>query len=770
MGRLLGSRRCLFPQLTPIASLVLDFVNGIYSYKGKSYSSILSIPGATFSNATGGYADLSNGNVQLFAPNVPRVGKNGYVSELQGSNLCLSSQAFTNATIWNFTSLGSLADNVVTAPDGTSSGGSFVATAASAEFRANTITTTASQTYTLSFYVKLGTGGLATAQMKVATTGGVAIGTTPAITGANSTTWTRVSMTLNVGANTGVLIFPISATPQAGTYYIWGVQFELASAATSYIPTKATATTNLVQQSNYLATAPWTVQGGCTSANNIALAPDGSRTASQVTVTSNSGGAYQPVTVTASTSYTLSFYVKLGTATAGSYAVYNFSLGATITGVVNYPSGVNAQGWTRVSVTFTTPAATTSIGVYPWSNGNSNGTIFIWGVQLETGTYASTYVPVSPAVTNYCLYSQQIGTTGWTNSNGSATLNNALAPDGTTTATLYTTASTSATGSCAYRFGTTSVTVGQIVTCSVWVKAGVGQYAYMTANATSSNATAIFDVKNGVVTKTDIKGLFTSVTASISLDPRGSGWYRCAITFAQPTAATPLFQVGIASSAQPTVDTSGNVSGTAGNTLYFWGAQQEFQNGPNQYVLTTTANASASAQTSATLAAQTAFTRSPDYLVFGSALGLSFANTKAMVTTGSYLWQLSTNQVMGYLSNGTTTSFVLQGSYIGNYLAQINIAGSLVKSLYQAANIATPAAVRKQGISFGDNRCVVSQNGSIVNDTGNTNQAYAGTPSFDQLLVGGTLTVANAQMNGYVTKIQLYETALTQVQLNKLTQ
>jgi hypothetical protein len=584
---------------------------------------------------------------------------------------------------------------------------------------------------------------------------------------ASSTTTAQVAIE---SCNTGTPSYGAGGNVPATagqTLYWWGGQFEQSPVATSYIPTYG-AITNLCQQSSQLATSPWTASG-IIATNNNALAPDGSFTASLVNVTLALSTLRQQITVTASTTYNFSFYAKRGTAIDAKYSVYNITASSEIIVQTSYYNQINSDNWTRVSVTFTTPVGCTSVGVYPMRDSQQLGTTFIWGCQLELGNIASTYVPVSPAVTNYCLYSQQIGGTGWTNSNGVATLNNAIAPDGTTTATLYTTGATNSVGSCSYRFGSTSATAGQVVTNSVWIKAGVGQYAYMTANATGANATVIFDIKNGVVTKTDVKGTFTYVYGNITPDPRGNGWYRCSMTFTQNPTATPLFQVGIASSSQPVVDSTGNVQATAGNTMYFWGAQQEFNYGPNQYVLTTTASASAVAQTSATIAAVTSATRTPDVLIYRSTLGLSFANTKAMIAEGSFLYYPSTNFALAQLSDGSSSNSVLIGEYLGNFLSQIVITSSLVKSIFQGGKINEPSINRKQGVSFGDNRMVISQNGLPIIDTNLGNGTFGGGISFNQILIGGTNTVTNPQMFGYIRSIKLYPSSLSLNQLNTLT-
>jgi hypothetical protein len=744
-------------------------VNGSYQFGNNKYTTPNGITGYSFGNSTGGTAFNPNtGLVQTFAPNVPRITSNGLLVEGEGRNLCLSSERLQNATIWNYTFLATITDGTVTSPNGTNTGATVVASDPGSEIRFSNVPVTTNQNYTLSFWVRLGTGASASKQIKIATTGGTQIGALGSLAGANATTWTRVSLTVNVGANSSVLVYPLAGTGTAGTYYIWGVQFELGTAPTSYIPTYYSAVTNLIQQSNFLATSPW-ISSLLTPTNNTALAPDGSFTASTLNTTQVAHNIKQTVTVTASTTYTFSFYAKRGTATNTSYSVFNESSGTNIVPSISYYSQINSTTWTRVQVTFTTPVGCTSLSVYPMRDSGQLGTTFIWGCQLQLGNTATKFIPVSPAVTNQCTYSQQIGGTSWTNSQGIPTQNNAVAPDGTTTAMLWT-SSGLGFSSAPYKISYTTVSAGQVITNSCYVKAGTSQYVTLNCN-NAGYVVACFDVKNGVVTKTQSSGTtFANLIASITPDPRGNGWFRIAISFTVTNTATAVYiQMSNSNSPTPTFDGAGNNACTNGTTLYMWGAQTEVGYGPNQYVLTTTSSASAVAQTSATQAVLTSFTRTPDVLIYGSTLGLSFANTKAMIVEGSFLYYPTTNFALAQLSDGTSSNSVLIGQYLGNFLSQIVITSSLVKSIFQGGNINTPSFIRKQGVSFGDNRMVISQNGLAVTDPNLGNGTFGGGISFNQILIGGTNTVTNPQMFGYVRSIKLYPSSLSLNQLNTLT-
>ena len=801
MGRMLGTRRALFSSLTPVASAILDFVNGVYKYGSVQYPSVMSMPGASFSNASGGYVQTANG-LKSFPPNTPRIGINGYVSELAGTNLLPNSVGMTG-TGWVGQNTAMTANNAI-APDGTQT--ATLNTAASnnvagaGNYTSAGITVSAGAQYTASAYFKAGTSSHGVLNVNHGASGGYVAAVFNSVTGVITSVgllagtmfnsvitrsnaigngWFRIEITWTAGV-TGTVPYIWgqcnSATPtfQAGgnvsvtagqTNYAWGGQVENSPIATSYIPTY-NAVTNLLQQSNYLANAPWAASG-VIATNNSAVAPDGSFTASLINTTLALSTMRQLVTVTASTTYTFSFYVKRGTATDLKYSVYNASASAELIGATSYYAQTSASEWVRISVTFTTPAGCTSVAVYVNRDANQLGTAFIWGCQCELGTRATNFIPVSPAVTNQCTHSQRIGdVASWTNSLGTPTLNAAIAPDGTTTATLWT--SSGGANSAPYKIAYTTTAAGQVVTNSAYLKAGTSQYATLNCN-NAGFVVACFDLKNGAVTKTQTNGTtFSNLVASIT--PAENGFFRCVISFTVTATATAVYmQVSNSNSPTPSFDAQGNNACTNGTTLYMWGAQAELGYGANQYVPTVASAVSAVAQTSATKAAQTSASRAPDTLSFGSALGLSFANTKAMVTQGFYLNQLSTNHVMGYLSDGTTSNYISTGSYLGNFLSQLVVAGATVRSLYQAENIPSPLTLRKQGVSFGSGKYVVSQNGSTVNDPNNANPSFSQTPAFNQLAIGVFPNLGTPQMNGYVGKVQLFGNSLNQSQLNNLT-
>jgi hypothetical protein len=224
-----------------------------------------------------------------------------------------------------------------------------------------------------------------------------------------------------------------------GTLHVWGAQLELGSSATAYIATTtATVTTytprgllveptatNLCLQSQVLGTTWTTTRASVTS--NVAVAPDGTTTADKIvednTVT-NSHLLAQALALSNTTTYTVSAYVKAAertsirvllkdnvTGTNSFSAIFDLALGtvnstaAAGTGTIAASSitAIN-NGWYRITMTgipYTSgTAAAVNISVVQgaatttYTGDNASG-IYVWGVQIEAGTFASSYVPTT---------------------------------------------------------------------------------------------------------------------------------------------------------------------------------------------------------------------------------------------------------------------------------------------------------------------------------------------------------------------------------------
>ena len=177
------------------------------------------------------------------------------------------------------------------------------------------------------------------------------------------------------------------------------------------------AATNLLKYSNELANTEWVKDGSSIIINN-AIGPDGTQTADRVTASGTV--AYVRQTVDNSTGfYTFSAFVKPDTASkcfmynwaASTWGVAYFDFTDMTTQAVagSYGSPQNlkivalSNGWYRVSTSWNlTPQTGGAFGIGPVdAKGSINVTPgkfqYYFGIQLETGEVATSYIPTTSA-------------------------------------------------------------------------------------------------------------------------------------------------------------------------------------------------------------------------------------------------------------------------------------------------------------------------------------------------------------------------------------
>ena len=505
-------------------------------------------------------------------------------------NLITFSEQFDNAA-WT-KSLTTVIANSITSPNGTITADKLVATATTGEHSVFQTFDLSGRTITYSCVMKAGEyqygflrakqGGTYTNVIFNLNTGTIHSGALPAEIENLGDGWYRCSATFQpnsiaswvVGVSSDGASESSTGNGTSGIY-IWGAQLEIGSTATTYNSTtvknllgyselfdnaawtksNSFVQTNLINYSEAFDNANWQKYGTTVVTADTTIAPNGYQTADTLTgatdITYAGNNLYRGATsLSSSTAYTFSIYIKGLVGTTAKIAIRDNTLGTiTDSGAITLTSD-----WQRVSLTRTTGAATTSLGLIV---GATNGTVAIWGAQLVQGSTAGDYRRTDAAALP--VY--------YPNHNGVVCAEKLVENTVNSTHNFV---------------QAVNLTNGTPVTFSIYAKAGERNVIWMRSTGTGNISGAYFDLSAGTV---------TSVTSgSAAIQSIGNGWYRCSVKGNSDITGSGNQLIYLVQSG-----TTFNYTGDGTSGIYIFGAQVSDSASLDPYVLNAAAAPTAAA-------------------------------------------------------------------------------------------------------------------------------------------------------------------------------
>ena len=362
---------------------------------------------------------------------------------------------------------------------------------------------------------------------------------------------------------------------------------------------------------------------------------------------------------------------------------------------------------------------------------NSSGVLTTAAINEARFDYnPSTLAPlgllIEQSSTNTVLYSEDYTNIYWTKNNTTITPNATTAPNGTTTASLFTapfasTPLSSLTNNGAIAAGT--------YTMSVYYKNDAASFLNLfCSDAVSNYSAAWVNLSTNTVAVAN-GGTFSGASATVTAS--AYGFNRVTLTFTKPVTAQSSVVIG------NLVASSGSFTKLAGS-IYLWGAQIEALAFPTSYIPTTSAQVTRAADTPPL----------PIDTWYNTSQGTWFAQVNMLSTAG-------TPRIVG-ATPSSKAPILISSQAAAMFDSTTTIA---------SANTITANTTQKIATAWDGTTGLVCLNGGTV-ATGSQSTGYA---DLSTIGIGYNSTSSNNFINGRIAKITYYPTALTNAQLQALT-
>jgi hypothetical protein len=387
---------------------------------------------------------------------------------------------------------------------------------------------------------------------------------------------------------------------------------------------------------------------------------------------------------------------------------------------------------------------------------NSAGILSAVASNLPRFDYApATLAPlgllIEPQRINLCLNSSTVGVgAGWADGAGGndggnlvVTGNAAIAPDGTTTATLI---NDSSTVTVLGRQQPVAVSASNnYYTASAHIKAGTSSVAAVRVTiggGTSVVGDAVINLATGAAQwRAGNPGFGQPVVQAC-----GNGWYRLCITVKDVLANANTF---LTMECRPAFAPaySDTLQMSAMGSAYFFGAQIEVGQAATSYTPTTSGQA----------------TRYADVVTLPASFGAAIFGRPALTIYAEYMvcGLTGTNQFVHDVTNGTVSREA--GLYINNSGTSSIANASAANAVPYLAGVPAVGAIYKHALSLKDGQLLTSLNG--VNAGGG---APSPMPVLDRMTLGNRVD-ASFPGHMWLRKIKVFTASSTQSQLQALT-